>query len=314
MTEQNIQNINENIIVTKGMSKRFGKKLALDNCEITISQGGIHALIGANGAGKSTLFRILLGFDSPTTGSSTVLGMDSQALTPQMRGRIGYVNEEHTLPTWMTAGEVTQMQKALYPQWQQAIYDSVIGNFDVEPDQKISGLSRGERAGLNLSMALAQSPELLILDEPTLGLDVVAKQAFLEALMHTETDSSNNTTTIVYCSHQMEEIERVADNLIIIEKGQVKYTASPDELCERISYWICNFESAGPVDQEIPGLLSMKVIEGQHHIMVIDQPIDTVKSTLLQLGADEPVQAPVNLDKAVNSLLAKNHKSAKKAK
>ena len=311
MTEHIIQNI----IETKGMSKRFGKKLALDNCEITISQGGIHALIGANGAGKSTLFRILLGFESPTTGSSTVLGMDSQSLTPQMRGRIGYVNEEHTLPTWMTAGEVTEMQKALYPQWQQAIYDSVIGNFDVEPDQKISGLSRGERAGLTLSMALAQSPELLILDEPTLGLDVVAKQAFLEALMHTETD---NNTTIVYCSHQMEEIERVADNLIIIEKGQVKYTASPDELCERISYWICNFEGAGeqagPSEQAIPGLLSMKVIEGQHHIMVIDQPIEAVKSTLLQLGADEPVQAPVNLDKAVNSLLAKNHKSAKKVK
>ena len=301
----------EHIIKATGMSKQFGKKLALDNCEICISQGGIHALIGANGAGKSTLFRILLGFDSPTTGSSTVLGMDSQSLTPQMRGRIGYVNEEHTLPTWMSAGEVTQMQKALYPQWRQDIYDSVIGNFDVEPEQKVAGLSRGERAGLNLSMALAQSPELLILDEPTLGLDVVAKQAFLEALMHTETD---NNTTIVYCSHQMEEIERVADNLIIIEKGQVKYTASPDELLERISYWICNFETKGPAEQDIAGLLSMKVIEGQHHIMVIDRSIDEVKSTLLALGADEPVQAPINLDKAVNSLLAKNHKSAKKGK
>jgi ABC-2 type transport system ATP-binding protein len=312
MTEHIIET---HVIKTTGMSKRFGKKLALDNCEITISQGGIHALIGANGAGKSTLFRILLGFESPTTGSSTVLGMDSQALTPQMRGRIGYVNEEHTLPTWMTAGEVTEMQKALYPQWRQDIYDSVIGNFDVEPDQKVAGLSRGERAGLNLSMALAQSPELLILDEPTLGLDVVAKQAFLEALMHTETDNTIDTEmTIVYCSHQMEEIERVADNLIIIEKGQVKYTASPDELCERISYWICNFEAAGPSEQAIAGLLSMKVIEGQHHIMVIDQSIDAVKSTLLELGADEPVQAPINLDKAVNSVLAKNHKSAKKGK
>jgi ABC-2 type transport system ATP-binding protein len=294
------------IIEAKGLTKRFGKKLALNNFDLQIPFGGIHALIGANGAGKSTLFRILLGFESPTVGNTFVLSMDSQELTPEMRGRIGYVNEEHSLPNWMRAKEVTNMQRNLYPKWNQDIYDSVIGNFDVEPSQKIAELSRGERAGLNLSMALAQSPELLILDEPTLGLDVVAKQAFLEALMHTETDTN---TTIIYCSHQMEEIERVADNLIIIEKGNVIYTASPDEFCERISYWICDFENSVPEISTIPGILSVKKIEDQFHIMTADQDLNQFKDYLLSVGAGNPIQAPVNLDKAINSVLAKNHKS-----
>ena len=298
------------IIETQVLTKRFGKKLALNNFDLQIPCGGIHALIGANGAGKSTLFRILLGFESPTAGKAQVLGMDSEELTPEMRGRIGYVNEEHTLPTWMTAIEVTNMQRNLYPNWNQEIYETVIGNFDVDPNQKVGGLSRGERAGLNLSMALAQSPTLLILDEPTLGLDVVAKQAFLEALMHTETDIN---TTVIYCSHQMEEIERVAENLIIIEKGIVIYTASPDDFCERISYWICDFEKGLPDIETIPGMLSVKKIEDQYHVMTADQDIAEFKDYLESVGAENSIQAPVNLDKAINSVLAKNHKSPVKS-
>ena len=294
------------IIETKSLTKRFGKKLALNSFDLKIPQGGIHALIGANGAGKSTLFRILLGLEAPTLGSSTILRMNSRELTPEMRGRIGYVNEEHTLPTWMTADEITQMQRNLYSNWRQDIYDTVIGNFDVQGDQKISGLSRGERAGLNLSMALAQSPDLLILDEPTLGLDVVAKQAFLEALMYTETD---NNTTIIYCSHQMEEIERVAENLVIMEKGEVKYVASPDEFLERIHYWICDFTDQAPCDDDIPGLLTKKSIEGQYHLIVSDQDSSEFEAFLTLNGAQGIVRAPINLEKAVNSVLAKNHKA-----
>jgi len=294
------------IIETSSLTKRFGKKLALNAFDLKIPYGGIHALIGANGAGKSTLFRILLGLEAPTLGSSTILGMNSKDLTPKMRGEIGYVNEEHTLPTWMTADEVTAMQRNLYSGWRQDIYDNVIGNFDVQGDQKISGLSRGERAGLNLSMALAQSPQLLILDEPTLGLDVVAKQAFLEALMYTETD---NNTTIIYCSHQMEEIERVAENLVIMEKGEVKYVASPDEFCERIHYWICDFDDQVPVNDNIPGLLTKKCIEGQYHLIVSDQDAVEFEAFLTKSGAQSIVRAPINLEKAVNSVLAKNHKA-----
>nr|WP_315492016.1 ATP-binding cassette domain-containing protein [uncultured Rhodoferax sp.] len=171
------------VIETHNLSKRYGTKLALDSLNLRIPRGRVHAIVGANGAGKSTLFRVLLGFLPPSSGSASILGRDSQRLTPQDRGRIGFVNEEHSLPGWMTVSAVTAMQRAQYPRWKQAAFDEVIGHYHVLQDQKINQLSRGERAGLNLAIALAQVPELLVLDEPTLGLDVVAKRAFLESLM-----------------------------------------------------------------------------------------------------------------------------------
>ena len=144
---------------------------------------------------------------------------DSQQLTPEIRGRIGFVNEEHTLPGWMRVSQVTAMQRHQYPRWNQHAFDSVIGHYHVLPEQKVGQLSRGERAGFNLALALAQAPELLVLDEPTLGLDVVAKRAFLESLLH---GNAAEEVTVIYCSHQMEEIERVADNLIILERGRLE--------------------------------------------------------------------------------------------
>jgi len=293
----------QHCIETNGLTKRFGKKTALKDFTLSVEKGGIHAIIGSNGAGKSTLFRLLLGMAAPTSGSASLLGTDSTTLTPDLRGKVGYVNEEHTLPQWMKANEVTRLQKSFYPQWNQEVYDRVIGYFDVDPDQKIGGLSRGERAGLNLSMALAQAPDVLILDEPTLGLDVVAKQSFLEALMFTETEGN---ATIIYCSHQMEEIERVADKLIVMEKGILKNNSSPDAFVDRISYWIGSFENGLPSTDKIPGYLSSKIIDGQYHIMVVDQGND-FGQTLQNIGANTASQSGVNLERAVNAFLTKNH-------
>ncbi len=289
-----------NCIKTQGLTKKFGNKMALKDFTLSIPQGGIHAIVGSNGAGKCTLFRILLGVETPTSGTSYVLNENSNDLTAQTRGRVGYVNEEHTLPTWMTAEAVTRMQKSLYPNWNQAIYDQVIAYFNVDPKQKIAGLSRGERAGLNLSMALAQCPYRLILDEPTLGLDVVARQSFLEALMFTETEDN---TTIIYCSHQMEEIERVADRLIIMERGQLKNNSTPDDFCARVSYWLADWDMS---ETTIPGYLSHRTIDGQQHILVADQG-DEFEDYLTTNGATDINRMPVNLEKAVNAFLTATH-------
>ena len=195
--------MSEFVIETRDLSKRYGRKLALDALTLQVPRGRIHAIVGANGAGKSTLFRILLGFLAPTAGSARILGKDSQRLDTADRGRIGFVNEEHTLPGWMRVEAVTAMQRRQYPRWNQAAFDEVLGHYHVLPEQKVAQLSRGERAGFNLALALAQRPELLVLDEPTLGLDVVAKRAFLESLLHSNVADD---CTVIYCSHQMEEI------------------------------------------------------------------------------------------------------------
>ncbi len=291
------------VIETRALSKRYGDKFALRNLDLQVPGGQIHAIVGANGAGKSTLFRILLGFLSPSAGQARILGRDSQRLTPEDRGRIGFVNEEHTLPAWMRVDVVTAAQRRLYPRWKQALFDEVLGHYHVMPSQKISQLSRGERAGLNLALALAQGPELLVLDEPTLGLDVVAKRAFLEALMYSNT---GDDCTVIYCSHQMDEIERVADNLIILERGELRTMSAPDDFVARVTYWVADIPFKVPDPRTVPGLLQLQRIDGLHHYLVLDQG-PGFADFLRAAGARSINAMPVGLDRAVNGFLAKNH-------
>ena len=291
------------VIETIALSKRYGRKLALDNLDLRIPRGRIHAIVGANGAGKSTLFRILMGFMPPTAGQARILGRDSQKLTPQDRGRIGFVNEEHTLPNWMRVSQVMTMQKHQYGRWNQHAFDSVIGHYHVLPEQKVGQLSRGERAGFNLALALAQGPELLVLDEPTLGLDVVAKRAFLESLLYS---NAADDCTVIYCSHQMEEIERVADNLIILERGQLKNMSAPEDFTARVSHWVADVPFKGPELHTVPGLLEVQRLDGLHHYLVLDQD-DGFERFLREAGARNVQSMPVSLDRAVNAFLAKNH-------
>ena len=294
---------NDYVIETRALSKRYGRKLALDNLDLRIPRGRIHAIVGANGAGKSTLFRILMGFMPPTTGEARILGKDSQQLAPADRARIGFVNEEHTLANWMRVSQVAAMQKHQYPRWNQQAYDSVIGHYHVLPEQKVGQLSRGERAGFNLALALAQGPELLVLDEPTLGLDVVAKRAFLESLLYS---NAADDCTVIYCSHQMEEIERVADNLIILERGQLKNMSAPEEFTSRVSHWVADVPFKGPQLHTVPGLLEVQRLDGLHHYLVLDQD-DGFERFLRESGARNVQSMPVSLDRAVNAFLAKNH-------
>ncbi|MGQ0551683.1 MAG: ABC transporter ATP-binding protein [Planctomycetota bacterium] len=295
--------VSDFVIETEQLDLHYGRKQALKQLTLRIPRGRIHALVGANGAGKSSLFRVLLGVQSPSAGRATILGHDCTALTERERARIGFVNEEHSLPAWLRVDELVAMQRRLYPQWDERRYRSIVGNFQVLPEQRIASLSRGERAGVNLALALAQCPELLILDEPTLGLDVVAKRAFLEAVLGSVDESS---TTIIYCSHQMDEIERLADNLIILEQGELKHMSPPEEFCERVTLWVAEFPSAPPGSGTLPGLLQVQHIEGLYYYLVLDQ--DEGFGALLDArGAERSYRGDVNLDRAVNAFLARNH-------
>lgn len=298
--------MNDYVIHTENLNLSYRGKQALDKLSLRLVRGGVHAIVGANGAGKSTLFRVLLGFASADSGTASVLGCDSRALSPALRARIGFVNEEHTLPTWMRVEELAAMQRRLYPGWNQERYRQVLSNFNVADRQKIAELSRGERAGVSLALALAQGPELLILDEPTLGLDVVAKRAFLDALLQTSLDDG---ATVVYCSHQMEEIERVADNLVIMERGVLRHMSPPGDFCERVALWIADFPFRQPDAVHLPGVLEMRVIDGLTHLVVFDGGED-FGARLRLMGARSAQCMPVSLDRAVNGFLARGHAGA----
>lgn len=294
--------MNGYVIETRGLTKTFGDKQALADLSLRVEKGGVHALIGSNGAGKSTLFRVLLGFLTPSAGESFLLGEDSTGLKPRTRGCVGYVNEEHTLPGWLKVQNLERMQRSFYADWNEDVYRKVIANFDVDPRQRVSSLSKGERAGLNLAMALAQSPELLILDEPTLGLDVVARQEFLDAILF----STETETTVIYCSHQMEEVERLAERLIILERGRLRIDCSPEDFSDRVQLWVVNVDEAEIVAGAVPGILSSRVIEDELHVYVLDPP-DDLSNRLTGLGVADAVRMPIGLDAAVRAYLALNH-------
>ncbi|MBD8525231.1 ABC transporter ATP-binding protein [Pseudomarimonas arenosa] len=295
--------ISEPVIEVDQLSLYFGRKAALDQLSLNIPRGGIHAIVGANGAGKSSLFRVLLGFQSPSSGRARILGRDCQSIEAQDRARIGFVNEEHSLPAWLRVAEVVAMQRRLYPRWNAARYSEIVDHFNVLAEQRVRELSRGERAGLNLAMAMAQSPELLILDEPTLGLDVVAKRAFLESLLAAVAESDS---TIIYCSHQMEEIERLADNLIVLERGRLIHMSPPDEFCRRVSLWVADFGLQSPPLSHLSGLLQVQTLDGLHHCLLLDAP-DDFGQQLEALGARRHYRGEVSLDRAVNALLTRHH-------
>jgi len=308
--------MNDYVIETEGLCLRYKGKLALDHLSLHLPRGGIHAFVGANGAGKSSLFRVLLGFEPPSAGSARVLGHDSSRLTPEVRGRIGFVNEEHTLPGWMRVRDLMRMQQRHYEHagsrpWNGERYEEVLSHFNVLPAQRVGELSRGERAGLNLALALAQSPELLILDEPTLGLDVVAKRAFLDALLQSCIDDGS---TIVYCSHQMDEIERVADNLVILERGSLRYMSGPDDFCGRVQLWVAEFPFKAPEVRGLPGVLQVQQLDGLTHVVTFDQlDADAFEARLKLLGARRVQVMPLGLDRAVNAFLSHGHAGARRA-
>ncbi|MDB5706076.1 MAG: transporter ATP-binding protein [Sphingomonas bacterium] len=291
-------------IETRGLTRRHGKKVAIDGLDLALPRGGIHAIVGANGAGKSTLFRLLLGFLTADAGDALILGRDSRALSPEDRGRIGFVNEEHTLPGWMTVGAVTDMQRRHHEgRWDERAFHNVIGSFDLTTQQRVAQLSRGERAGLNLAMAIGQNPELLILDEPTLGLDVVAKRRVLDALID---GVAADGRTILYCSHQIEEVERLADNLVILERGKLRSFSTPDDFCDRIRLWVADVPFKGPEAEGVPGLLQHRRIEGVHHYTVIDQD-ESFADFLRTHGARTIQSQSVPLDRAVDAFLTRHH-------
>lgn len=291
------------VVETRELTLRFGRKQALGRLSLSIPSGRIHAIVGANGAGKSSLFRILLGLQAPTSGWASILGEDCTSLSPATRARIGYVNDEHALPVWLRVDEVLALQRSQYPGWDADRYRDIAEHFNVLPKQRIGELSRGERAGVNLAMALAQCPDLLLLDEPTLGLDVVAKRAFLEQLLAA---TGNAKCTILYCSHQMEEVERLADNLIILERGELMHQSTPDAFCERVTLWIADFALQSPELSSIPGLLQVQRIDGLSHLLVLDAD-EHFGERLASTGARRYDKAPVNLDRAVNAFLSRNH-------
>lgn len=215
------------IVEIRRVTRQFGNKTALEDISLTVPRGGVFGLIGGNGAGKTTLIKHVLGMLKAQSGSVRVFGLDPVLNPVGTLGRIGYLSEERDLPNWMRVGELMRYTQAFFPNWDEKYAEELREAFDLDSNARIKNLSRGQRARAGLLVALAHRPELLVLDEPSSGLDPVVRRDILGAIIRTIADEGR---TVLFSSHLLDEVERVADRVAIIHQGRILLTAPMDEI------------------------------------------------------------------------------------
>ena len=215
-------------VSTHGLAKRFGRTIALEHVELRVPEGAVYVLVGVNGAGKSTLFKLLMNLERPSGGAAEVFGLDTAWKGPEVRAQVGYVPDRQDAPyRSMTCARLLQHAAAFYPAWDHPYADHLTRALGVRPEQRVGGLSKGETRRLQLVLALAHRPALLLLDEPTDGLDPVARR---RALMLLAEHLADTPTTVLMSTHHVHELESLADHVGVLRDGHLVVQMSSDEV------------------------------------------------------------------------------------
>jgi ABC-2 type transport system ATP-binding protein len=241
----------DNVVEVEGLARRFGRALALDNISLRVPRGAVFGIVGANGAGKTTLIRHLLGLFRPQQGTVRVFGSDPVRDPVGVLGRIGYLSEENDLPPWMRIHELLRYVRAFYPGWDDAFAEQLRELFAIDRTARVRDLSRGQKARAGLLIALAYRPELLMLDEPSTGLDPLARRDILTAVLRTVADEGR---TVIFSSHLLDEVERVSDHVAMLDKGRVIVQGPLDEVREAHRILTVRFEGPRPQPPQLVGM------------------------------------------------------------
>jgi ABC-2 type transport system ATP-binding protein len=242
-------------IITERLTKHYGGRRVVDSLNLRVPQGSVYGLLGRNGAGKSTAIKMLMGMVHPDSGRSELLGEDSTRLSSSMRARIAYLAEGHPLYGWMTVDDAVRFARAFYPRWNDVLVEQILDHFELPRRQKIRRLSRGQQAQVSLALAVAPDPELLVLDDPTLGLDTVVRRDFLESLIQI---IQRQGRTILFSSHILGDVERVADRIGIMVGGVLRVDCRTETFRESIRKLVLEFAGHPPESLAIPGLVSWR--------------------------------------------------------
>lgn len=207
-----------NVIECNNLTHYYGKKLVYENLNIQVREGSILGLLGKNGAGKTTTINILNGFLQPRSGQCLIFGENSQRLTPETKARTGFLIEGHIQYSFMNIHQIEKFYSGFYPKWKPAPYWELMSKLKVAPKQKISTMSCGQRSQVALGLILAQDPDLLILDDFSMGLDPGYRRLFIDYLR--EYAKSENKT-IFTTSHIIQDMERLIDDVLIMDYNRV---------------------------------------------------------------------------------------------
>ncbi|HEY8993818.1 MAG TPA: ABC transporter ATP-binding protein [Lacunisphaera sp.] len=219
-----------NIIETEKLTRHFRANEAVHELTLAVPTGTVFALLGPNGAGKTTTLKMLVNLLLPTSGTACVLGVDSRRLGEGELAQLGYVSEGQKQPDWMTVRQLLDYCRPFYPTWDRALEERLLAQFDLPSDRQLKQLSRGMLMKARLLSSLAYRPRLLVLDEPFSGLDPVVRDDLTAGLLEVV---QQGETTVVVSSHDIEEVERLADHIALLEAGRLRFTETTEALLGR---------------------------------------------------------------------------------
>ena len=245
--------------------KSFREKRVLNGLNLTVERGQTFAFLGRNGAGKTTTIQMLMGLLSPDEGSLSVLGRNPQQEPLEVRRTVGYLAEDQTMFGWMTCEEIIRFVAAFYPTWEHSLARRFVEQFEVPLKTKVRHLSKGQNVRLGLLLALAHRPELVILDDPALGLDPIMRKEFNRDLVE---HLQSAGTTVLYSSHLLYEVEPVADVIAILHNGSIVRQSSTDELRDQVKRLILEPDAATRISGDLM-ILDSRALSGEV-VLVID--------------------------------------------
>ncbi|EKU49564.1 ABC transporter ATP-binding protein [Brevibacterium casei] len=279
------------LVELRQITKSFGHARALDGLDLTISAGEVHGLLGPNGAGKSTTIRVLLGMLHADSGSARVLGQDPWTAAPEVRGRLAYVPGDVSLWPNLTGGEVIDLLARMHGGEERARRDALIERFELDPTKRSRTYSKGNRQKVGLVAALSVDAELLILDEPTAGLDPLMEEVFKQCV-HEARDAGR---TVLLSSHILSEVEQLCDRVSIVRAGGVVDTGTLAELRGHATTAVTATLTRPPTGLDTLAGIEEIAVDG-HQVELTTTRFDEVMTRLASFGIESLTVAPPTLE------------------
>jgi ABC-2 type transport system ATP-binding protein len=279
-------------IVVENLVKYYEGRCILDGISLTVPRGCIYGLLGRNGSGKTTMIRILLGLEPATRGRTLVLGEDSSRLSAKTHGRVGYVAEGHHLIQSYKVRRLIGLCRGLALHWNEEFFGRLMEMFHLPMDRKVKELSTGMRAQLNLALAMAIDPELLILDDPTLGLDTVARRQFIELAIDV---IQRQGRTILFSSHILGDVERIADRIGILVAGRLVVDCTLEELKDRVRRFRVIFPERAPESLHMTEIICQQS-QGREMVLTVANWGPQKQAILATFRPESCTEMPMSLE------------------
>jgi len=281
-------------IECEGLTRDFGRKRAVWDLNLRVPRGSVVGFLGRNGCGKTTTIRLLMGLLRPTAGVCRVLGHESFSMPDDVRARVGYLIEGHPLYRTWKIRQLEAFVRPCSPRWDAAYFKDILGRFDIDPASRVWSLSRGQRGMVALALVLASGPELLILDDPAMGLDAIARRTFLESVLKV---IQKEGRTILFASHHLGDVERIADRVVVMEKGVLRVDCPTDEFLQRVRRVEFESPTIPSGADAFPGLLDLESKGGRVRLTVVNLD-DERRDQLRKLAPGGFDEVPLNLEDA----------------